>query len=337
MIVKLSDRRLWLGIGISICCLLFLVRSVNGTEVLRALSGINGWYLIPAVAVTFLGYFVRALRWRYLLVPLKRASLANLYSATLIGYMANNLLPARLGEFVRAYALADREQLESSSVFATLVLDRLTDGFTVLLLLLVTVFTLHLPASHQSVQEGLFIGGYATLALYVAVIFFLVLLKKNTLKALRFLEWLLRPFPARFASKLIPLLGSFLEGVKLSSVSADRWGIVLSSLVIWGLAIVPIDLTCRAFGLFLPLPVSAFILVLLVFAVMVPASPGFVGTYHAACVYGLVAFGVSREEALSVAIVIHGINFFPVIIAGLYSLWRAKLSLGTLGEKASHE
>lgn len=334
MTAVLFDRRLWLGIGISAGCLLLLVRSVNGTDVLHALGGVNGWYLIPAVAITFLGYFFRAIRWRYLLAPLKKSSLANLYSATLIGYMANNLLPARLGEFVRAYALADRERLESSSVFATLVLDRLADGFTVLLLLLVTVFSLHLPAGHQSVQEGLFIGGYATLALYVTVIIFLVLLKKNTLKTLRFLERLLRPFPARLSSKVIPLIGSFLEGVRISPVGAERWGIVISSLVIWGLAILPIDLACRAFGLALPLPVSAFILVLLVFAVMIPASPGFVGTYHAACVYGLLAFGVSREEALSIAIVIHGINFFPVIIAGLFSLWKANLSLGALGKRA---
>ena len=63
-------------------------------------------------------------------------------------------------------------------------------------------------------------------------------------------------------------------------------------------------------------------------------SPGFVGTYHAACVYGLSAFGVPREQALSVAIVVHGINFFPVILVGLGCLWRENLSLGALGRKA---
>lgn len=331
----LGDRRFWIGIGVSLFFLVLLFRSVNGAELARAFREAEGWYLLPAVVLTFLGYFLRAVRWRFLLSPLKRVALVNLFSATLIGYMANNLLPARLGEFVRAYALGERERIDTGAVFATLVLDRLADGFTVLLMLLFTLFTLHFPAGSEAAQRGLEIGGYATLGLYLAVVVFLVLLKRNTVRTLRFLERLLAPFPKRIGERLIPLLGSFMEGVRLSARPRERWGIVLSSLAIWGVAVFPVHLVLRAFGLTFPLTVSVFILVLLVFAVMVPASPGFVGTYHAACVYGLLAFGVPREKALSVAIVIHGVNFFPVIAAGLVSLWRENLSLAALGKRGA--
>jgi hypothetical protein len=80
-----------------------------------------------------------------------------------------------------------------------------------------------------------------------------------------------------------------------------------------------------------------FIMVFLVFAVMVPASPGYVGTYHAACVYGLMAFNIQKEKALSVALVIHGVSFFPVILAGFYCLWRENISLADVSRRSSRQ
>jgi len=75
-------------------------------------------------------------------------------------------------------------------------------------------------------------------------------------------------------------------------------------------------------------------MVFLVFAVMVPASPGYVGIYHAACVYGLMAFNIQKEKALSIALIIHGVNFFPVILMGIYCLWKDKFSLSEIRSKS---
>jgi len=330
-----GDKRLWPGIAISIALLALLFRSVDPRELIRALRGINGIWLIPAVVLTLLSYLMRAVRWKYLLSPLKQTSFANRVSATLIGYMANNLLPARLGELARAYLLAEREGIGTGAVVATLVIDRLTDGFTVLLLLLVTVFTLRLPPGSEAAQRGLMAGGYVTLGLYLAVVVFLVFLRRNTTGTLRFLERLLRPFPPRIVERVIPFLGAFIDGARLTPHGRERLAIGATSLVIWVLAFLPIECVLRAFGLNFPLSVSLFILVLLVFAVMIPAAPGYVGTYHAACVYGLMALGVPRETALSAAIVIHGVGFFPVIVVGLTCLWRENLSLSALGRRAS--
>ncbi|RII25178.1 MAG: lysylphosphatidylglycerol synthetase family protein [Geobacter sp.] len=331
------DKRLWIGIGISAVMLVLLFRQIDGRQVLAAFRSMDYRYLVPSVLLTFVSYYCRAIRWRYLLLPQKETALANLFPATIIGYMANNLLPARLGEFVRAYVLADKEQLDSSSVFATLVLDRLFDGFTVLLILVVTFFTVQLPPGMEKVQEGLKLGGYVTLALYVVVIAFLVVLKRRTHWTLDMLGRLLRPFPARISEKIIPLLGSFIAGIRLSVKPGELAALFVSSLVIWSTAIWPVDLVLRSFGITLPVTASMLIMVFLVFAVMVPASPGYVGTYHAACVYGLLAFNVQREKALSVALVMHGINFFPVILAGFYFLWRDNISLRGIEGRSGRE
>lgn len=334
---RFHNKKLWIGLGISLFFLFLLFRKIDFHKLLAAFREMDYRYLWPALLFTFVSYFFRAVRWYFLLLPIKKTRLKNLFPATMIGYMANNILPARLGEFVRAYVLGEKEGIAMSAVFASLVIDRLFDGFTVLLILLFTFFTVKLPPGMESVQHGLVVGGYITLTIYFVVVAFLFILKKRTLQTINLIGRLLKPFPARVSGNVIPLLGSFIEGVRISSKPVELFALLLSSFVIWAFAIWPVDLMLRSFGIILPITASMFIMVFLVFAVMVPASPGYVGTYHAACVYGLMAFNIQKEKALSIALIIHGINFFPVIILGLYYLWHDNVSLAEMRKKSAGE
>ncbi|HEY5974979.1 MAG TPA: lysylphosphatidylglycerol synthase transmembrane domain-containing protein [Geobacteraceae bacterium] len=322
--------KLLVGSGISLFFLVMLFRKIELDKLAAAFREMDWRLLGIATVITLASYIIRAVRWRYLLLPLKRTAFGNLVSATFIGYMANNLLPARLGEFVRAYVLADKEELETSAVFASLVMDRLWDGFSVLLILVATFFTVKLPPGMEKVQQGLVMGGYVTLALYLGVIVFLVLLKRLTNRTLALIALVLRPFPKKLTEKVIPILGSFIAGIRFSGRPSDWLALLLSSAVIWASATWPLDLLLQAFGIHLPITAAMFIMVFLVFAVMVPASPGYIGTYHAACVYGLMAFNVPREKALSIAMVVHATNFFPTVALGFFFLWYNKISLKNL-------
>lgn len=323
----------WVGIGISAFFLYLVFRSIDGAKLVAALRTMDVRYLLPAVAATLFSYYARAYRWKLLLLEDKNTSMANLFSATSIGYMANNLLPARVGELVRVYVLGEKEDIDKGTVFASLVLDRLFDGFSVLFILLATLFTLHLPGDDAEIRSALMTGGYVTVAAYLGIVGFLVVLKVKTLATLKFAALLLKPFPPRLAEKVIPLLGSFIKGIRLSSRSSVFLGLVASSVVIWAFAIWPINLVLQSFGITLPLTASLFIMVLLVIAVLVPASPGYIGTYHYACFKALTIFGVGTEKAVSVALIIHAINFFPITFIGLYCLVRNRLSLSALGKK----
>lgn len=328
------DKKLLVGMAISLFFLVLLFRKIDFDKLLLAFSDMDYRYLVPAVIITFVSYYFRAVRWKYLLLPIKPTAMRNLFPATIIGYMANNILPARLGEFVRAYVLGQKEKIETSAVFATLVVDRLFDGFTVLLILLITFFNVKLPAGMEDVQHGLELGGYVTLAIYVLVVAFLIGLKKRTVWTIHAVGVLLKPFPAKVSEKVIPLLGSFISGIRLSSKPLEILILLITSFAVWATSIWPLHLLLQSFGIFLPVYGSMFIMVFLVFAVMVPASPGYVGTYHAACVYGLMAFNIPKEQSLSVALVIHGSSFFPVIIAGFYYLWRDNVSLKNISENS---
>jgi glycosyltransferase 2 family protein len=335
--IKQTDRKLWIGLGISLFFMFLLFRKVDFEKLAEAMRTMDYRYLLPAVLFTFISYFFRAVRWRYLMLPMKTVGMRNLFSATVIGYMANNLLPARLGEFVRAYVLAEKERLGTTQVFATLVLDRLFDGFTVLLILLVTFFSVRLPPGMENEQHGLVAGGYITLVFYVCVIAFIIILKKQTIRTLNFTARLLKPFPAKVSEKVIPILGSFIEGLKLSVRPSDLLALIGSSLIIWAFAVYSLDMVLRAFGVHLPITAAMFIMVFLVFAVMIPASPGYVGTYHAACMYGLMAFSIEKEQALSIALIVHAVNFFPVIALGLLFLWRDNLTLSEVRAKSTQQ
>ncbi|MBK5277027.1 MAG: flippase-like domain-containing protein [Desulfuromonadales bacterium] len=324
------DLKFWLGTGVSLFFMVLLFRKIDFNQLLTALRAVDYRYILVAVAVTFLSYFCRAIRWHYLLIPEKSIPLSSLYPATIIGYMANNLLPARLGEFVRAYVLAQREGLQTPAVFASLVIDRLFDGFTVMLILLCTLFTLHLPQGMEGAESMLKTGGMVTFSVYAVAVIFLLLLKHRTMRTLSLIGLLLKPFPRPLSDRIIPMLGFFIGGIRLSSRGGHIAAVLLSSLTVWILCILPIDLVLRGFGIHLPITASMFILVLLVFAVMVPASPGFIGTYHYACFKGLSAFGIAESTSVSIALVIHGVGFFPVIIAGFYHLWRNKISLNSV-------
>ena len=329
------DAKFLIGIGISLFFLILLFRKIDVQQLAAAFRAMDYRYLVLAVAVTLFSYSFRAVRWHYLMLPIKKARPRYLLSATIICYMGNNLLPARLGEFLRAMVLAEKEELEVSAVFATLVIDRLFDGFSVLLILVVTFFTIKLPSGMEKVQQGLVTGGYVTLALYLVVIAFLVFLKRATARTLHIVGLFLKPFPKAVSDRVIPLLGSFISGIRLTSRPGELVALLVSSAIIWLTAAWPIDLILKAFGITLPFTASLFILVFLVFAVMVPASPGYVGTYHAACMYGLMAFNFPKEQALSFALVVHAVSFFPVIFYGFFFLWRDRISFSAIKSAGS--
>jgi uncharacterized protein (TIRG00374 family) len=327
------DKKLCFGIAISAFFLFLLFRKIDFDKLAAAFREMDYRFILPALLLTFVSYYLRAVRWKFLLLPIKRTRLANLFPSTLIGYMANNLLPARLGEFVRAYSLGQKEHIGTSAVFASLVVDRLCDGFTVLLVLLITFFTIRLPAGMEQIQGGLVTGGYVTFALYLLVLAFLALLKRRTDWTVRLVARLVTPVSAGFAEKLVTQMRFFISGIRIPTDPVGVTAIIVSSILIWAGCIWPVDLVLRSFGVVLPIAASMFIMVFLVFAVMVPASPGYVGTYHFACVTALSAFEIGSEKALSIALVIHGLSFFPVIAAGLFCLWRDKMSLKNLSEK----
>ncbi len=307
---------LTIGVLISLVCLYLAFRKVNFIEMFQALKGANYWYLIPAVATVFFSHFLRAFRWRYLLDPIRRLRMGGLFSSLIIGYAVNTFMPAHLGEFVRAWVLSKKERIPMSPVFATIVVERIIDVFSLLGLMVLALFVYPFPDPDLVIK-----GGYLMLAGSVGLLVLLIFLKKSTSTTMRFLGIFLSPFPDVFEQRIKSILGKFIEGLVPLNKWYDYITVGLLSLVIWACYGYIFHLCLCAFDFVttyqLIWSASLILLVITTIAIVVPSSPGYIGTYHYLCQITLAMFGVPAGAALSFAAVVHGINFLPVLVLGL--------------------
>jgi uncharacterized protein (TIRG00374 family) len=325
-----ADKKFWIGAGISLFFLFVLFRKIEMKQLAAAFVELDAKYLLLAVVCCFVSYYFRALRWDYLLLPLKRCPMTTVFPATIIGLMVNSLLPARIGELARAYLLAEKENLSKGSVLGTLVLDRLADVLCLLLLLLFTLSFADLPDASRNDREVLIVGGQITFAVCLAIVLFLISLRAGIVRVPTAKSVIVRKLPRRIKERVVSVLDSLVQGMRLPVKPGDGAVIAGSSIVAWVFSVIPVDLILRSFGIFLPVTASMLILVMVAFAVMVPAAPGYIGIYHYACFSALRVYHVPEGKALSIALIAHAASFGPVILAGFYYLWKDGISLNRL-------
>jgi uncharacterized protein (TIRG00374 family) len=307
---KTANWKLWIGLLISALFLYLAFRRVDFGQMWEALKKANYWYLAPAILILFLSHYLRALRWRYLLDPIKRLDTNSLFLSLMIGYGANAVTPAHLGELLRAYVLSKKREISMGSTFATIVIERIIDVFTLLLLMCLVIF-IH-PFPDWVVKSG-YIMFVATLGLFLLLIF----LKTSNWKREAFIGLLLKPLPERYEHRIKGMIERFLSGI----VPLKRWHdyvtVTILSVVIWACYGLAFYFGLEAFDFIktyhLAWYASLVLLVITTISVVVPSSPGYVGTFHFLCQVSLAMFGVPASSALSYAVVVHAVMFLPVL------------------------
>lgn len=319
--------KVWLGGLISAVFIWLAFRKIDFNALLAGLSEADYIYLLPAVLIHIAQIYLRSMRWGYLIEPVKKVGRYSLFSATAIGHMANNILPVRIGELVKAVTLGRQEKISISASFATIVVERLLDVFTLFIFMLFTLYAVNLPYGSRDIKVALEQGGGVVSLVFIFMLALLFYFKNNIELFKNFANRVTRLLSRKAADKMAHCLDAFVSGLSVLKRGRHLLPIAFYSLFIWFLCAVPIYLTLLSFGHGLPFSVSLFILIILAFTVAVPSAPGFIGTFHYACAMALRLFDIPGEEALSVAILLHAINFFPVTLIGLYFLWRNKMSL----------
>jgi glycosyltransferase 2 family protein len=320
--------KFWIGLALSVGLLIFLLSRIDMAMLWESVKAADPLYLALMSVLIIFFYWIRAVRWRYLTEPVKKGlPVRSLFSATMIGFMANNVLPARLGEFVRAYALGKRERLPASPVFATIVVERLFDGMSVLLLILVAIA--FMPPEVAGGVAGTFREvGIVSLGLYVVMIAVIAFFMRRPHLPERWARALVRPFSAGLSDKAGGLARSFMDGLEVVKEPRLLVMILLFTVVHWGLLPLTPLIMFKAFGFHYGAYDSLFIFVLTCIGVALPSTPGYVGTFHAAVMGGMVLLGLDNDRALGFAIVTHAVNYIPVTLLGLYYLSKENMSLG---------
>ena len=324
----MNKKGYWFGFIVSVLFLFLFLRKIDWVVVWRILRSVELIYVLPLMLVNFLTMLIRAKRWEYLLRSVKKVSLAELYKATAIGFMANYLLPARVGEFIRAFLLGNRVQISKTASFATIVVERVFDGLTVMVMFVVVLFWMPFPPSHSSFfnQGNIRLVGLLSFLFYLLVLLTLLLMRFHNERVNRIFGFFLKPLPPKLASKIIQKVDAFVSGLGILKNIRHILMTCFYSVLLWGTSFLLIYCLFYPFRIKLSLLAAIFINVILVFGITLPSAPGFIGTFHWACAAALMFLGVEDNLAKSYAVILWLVSFIPITSLGLFLLWKEGIS-----------
>lgn len=304
-----------LGVLVSVFFLWLGFRGLAINEIWETLGTINLLWVGVAIPVYFLAIYVLTWRWYYLLRPVKDVHPNRLYPVVLIGYMANNLLPMRLGEVMRAYVLKKRDEVDIAPTLATIFVERVFDG----LVMLSFIFTALLFVEFDEPTLSAVI--YVTTPLFFGATAFFFWLALNPETAQKLYTWAINLFvPTAFRPKVFDIAEHLMTGLATLRDGRTMVLVIFSSLLSWTLESSTYWLIMQAFDF----EVNFFVLLLVIgfgnLSTILPSTSGYIGTFHAVAILTLTAFDVDKLLAGSYAVVMHATLWTPMVVAGFIYL-----------------
>ena len=271
-------------------------------------------YIAGAIGLTMFSFFMRALRWRILLNAEAHFSVGTVFWANSAGYLGNNFLPARAGEFIRSYIISTRSSLSKTYVLTTALGERLMDVIALVLWSSLALLGVD-PKPHwiESLSRTMAIVAGAG-AICIMVLPHTGGLVENTLRRL--------PMPARLREILLQLAGQILQGLRAFHDWRRLAGFVALTVVIWISDSVGAMIAARGLGIDLSFRVAVLLLTGLGLSSALPSTPGYVGIFQFVAVTVLAPFGVSRDAALAYILVVQAIGYLVVVAFGLPGLYK---------------
>lgn len=311
----------WAGVLISVFFVWISLSGLRLGEFWNVVKNANYWWIIPGIAVYFVAVWVRAWRWHYLLKPIKEIPTRTMFPITTIGYMGNNIYPARAGEVLRAVILKRREGVPVSASLATIIVERIFDG----VVMLAFVF-INLPELARLTGGSGFVGNIQQVAIYgtgafvAALIIFLLAAMFPTVTS-KIGQWFIDRFlPERLREKVSGIMHKFLDGLASLRSPFSILMVFVTSVIIWLLETLKYWFVMHAFGF----TVSFFALMLMNgivnLATTIPSAPGYIGTFDAPGIAVLTAYGVPQATAAGYTLTLHIALWLPITLLGAYYL-----------------
>lgn len=300
-----------LGSAVSIVALVVVLRSVDvdrTVEVLRTAA--PTWVVLVAVFIT-VDVLVRAVRWRRLLAPIRAVAYRPMLAYLLVGYLANNVLPARLGELVRSHYLGDREGMSRTTTLGTVVVERVVDTAVVVAVAAVAILVLNVRGVvTDAVTVGVAVAALLVVGLAVGVAAHR-LPGSDTIA-----QWAARwPRVGELTAKLR-------DGLAVAGRPRTLVEALGLSVVAWGATLLAFAAAGQAVGLELRLGEAALLSSGVALASAIPAGPGYLGTYELAAVKIAEALGIPVDPAFAMALVVHASILILTSAGGAIALAR---------------
>jgi glycosyltransferase 2 family protein len=333
--MSLPSWQFWLGLAVSLACLVLSLRDVDYSGVMAGLRKINGWLLFLAILSVLATFLVKAVRWKMLFQPVDRPSVQKAFAIQAIGMLFNTFAPARLGDLARAYLIGESEETSKVYALGTVVVEKFLDLIFLLFTMLLVLSQIVAPDWLTSGFSG---SGNSTQRLVIAIVigggvFGLLIWRGPAISG--WLRRLFRFLPATWVKWLDAQINLGIRSLDVLRQPGQLAVVLGLSVASWILAASTNALVLAAMGLKLSIWASVLLLVVLQAGLSVPSSPGRLGVFHYLTLVTLVFLGVEREAALSSGVILHLVVIGPIGIVGAVCLWWEKITWNTLARATS--
>ncbi len=308
----------WVSILVSALFLYLALRGLQFNLIFDAVKSAELVWLLAVVPIYFTSVWFRSLRWNYLLRPIKHIPTKAVFSVVAMGYMGNNIFPARAGELLRSVVLKRRYEIPISASLASIIVERIIDGVVML-----GFIFFNLTELNKLTDSSGFVGSIRALALWGSIAFigallFFLIAAKFPDKTAAFIRRAAKIVPEKWREKILDIGLRFITGIEALNSWKSLTMVLATSVVIWLLETSVYYVVMRAF----PMQVSFFGLMLmngiLNLSTTLPSAPGYIGTFDAPGIALLSAYGVDKTLAAGYTLVLHAALWLPVTLLGAY-------------------
>lgn len=328
----------WFGILISALFLFLALRGLQLGQIYSTIKSANMVWLLPVVAVYFTSVWFRSIRWSLLIRPLKIIPTREIFPVVSIGYMGNNIFPARAGELLRSIVLKRRYDIPISASLASIIVERIIDGVVML-----GFIFFNLTELNRLTDSSGYVGSIRSLALWGSFIFigallFFILAASYPKKIESLIGWFVnRILPEKWQGKILGITSRFIDGIEALRSIKSMLLVLGTSVIIWLLETSVYWLVLQAF----PFNINFFGLMLmngiLNLSTTLPSAPGYIGTFDAPGIALLGAYGIDKSMAAGYTLVLHAALWLPITLLGGYFFAREGLNWSKELESARAE
>jgi uncharacterized protein (TIRG00374 family) len=293
------------GFVISFGLICFLIYTIDYNSVGNALLSFDRGLIWLLLLIYIVGLLFRSVRWKLIIDANDSSPLKPVFKSLAVGYMVNNLLPAKVGELARMEYLKRISGISRSYLLGTIFIERILDLLVVFIFLLTTMFFSEKIRLLVQDKQWLFVILIGAIALFV-----IFMISK------RGLSWLLYIIPNQFKNRIEDIFTSFKKSIQFIKNFRLLFYITSLSIVIWGFTLATTFIILQGLGVSIPFYAYLFVVSAGVFGLIIPSTSGGIGVYHAIATGSLVLFNVAPSIAMTFAIIAHAFDFIPGILAG---------------------
>jgi uncharacterized protein (TIRG00374 family) len=296
-----------LSLGISGITIFWLFHAVDWQEVKQSVLQINGLSFLVGISIYLLTFLPRGLRWKLMLTSIKNVTVSDSTQVVVLGYAANNLLPFRLGELVRAYTMGRKYNISKVSCLGSIAAERVIDGIVIVSLLGLSMIFLTAVIQQTEALQKVFLtgGGIFLIAVFLIIIF------------LSYSDNILDLWKRKIGQKGLVFLEKSIHSITFFRSKKILIQVLLLSICVWLLEGTVFVVILWTMGINNPVAAGYFCLGIVNLGILLPSAPGYVGVFQAASVFAFIALGYSESSGLAYGLLVHIIQYIPATLTGI--------------------